>query len=85
MECIVIQKPPRAHHCSLCGTCTLKMDHHCFVLQYPFSVSVVSAKMRLEHDKIRFPRTVFLFFYILSVVQVRGLEIVWDYIITSFF
>ena len=22
-------KPPRTHHCSLCGTCTLKMDHHC--------------------------------------------------------
>ena len=24
-------KPRRAHHCSLCGTCTLKMDHHCLV------------------------------------------------------
>ena len=22
-------KPPRAHHCSICNTCTLKMDHHC--------------------------------------------------------
>ncbi|CAH1968787.1 unnamed protein product, partial [Acanthoscelides obtectus] len=22
-------KPDRAHHCSQCGTCLLKMDHHC--------------------------------------------------------
>ena len=22
-------KPPRAHHCSICKTCALKMDHHC--------------------------------------------------------
>lgn len=22
-------KPKRAHHCSICNVCILKMDHHC--------------------------------------------------------
>jgi len=22
-------KPPKAHHCSMCGVCRLEFDHHC--------------------------------------------------------
>ncbi|KAL8589224.1 hypothetical protein ACOMHN_017026 [Nucella lapillus] len=33
VKCLMCQKerPPRCHHCTLCGMCVLKRDHHCYM------------------------------------------------------
>lgn len=28
-HCCMVYKPDRVHHCSVCGQCVLRMDHHC--------------------------------------------------------
>ena len=42
-------KPPRAHHCSLCGTCTLKMDHHWCVCIHRIFVCVFTDFLYTVH------------------------------------
>src|SRR5208282_2408136 len=45
---------PRTHHCSICGRCVLKMDHHC-----PWTLNCIGA-----HNHAHFLR--FLFYTVLA-------------------
>lgn len=36
-----VWKPPRAHHCKICGKCILKLDHHCTAFFF-FAVDIIS-------------------------------------------
>jgi len=39
-------KPDRCHHCSDCGLCTLKMDHHCpWSVPHPLYIYIYSQKL----------------------------------------
>ena len=60
-------KPPRAHHCSSCETCVLKMDHHC-----PWMGSCVG--LRNHGHFVRF-----LVFVTLTCLSTLACHVLWVY------
>lgn len=48
-KCNNTPKPDRAHHCSSCNTCILKMDHHCiFINKYVVFIASYCALANLK-------------------------------------
>ncbi len=66
-------KPMRAHHCSMCGQCSLKMDHHC-----PWLNTCVGHR---NHRHF----ILFLFYLLLGTILVSLLGFHETYISSSFF
>jgi len=60
-------KPPRAHHCSSCGVCVLRMDHHC-----PFAVNCMCFIILLYfYVCIKVNNVIFMFRILIIYMQCR--------------
>mmetsp|Transcript_15722 Transcript_15722/g.39983 ORF Transcript_15722/g.39983 Transcript_15722/m.39983 type:complete len:310 (-) Transcript_15722:2059-2988(-) len=73
-------KPQRAHHCSICGKCVLRMDHHCPWINNcvglrnhrPFVVFIAFATLSLTISELLLARVVFLSGHLTDGVFVRS-------------